>query len=116
VNEDVPKSFSEAVQQWREKHRIGDDDPVLATADLMEALLRAATTSDSASKYHEIRRELEELDRLCKAFLKQSGEVVREVRAVPKIKEELWMFPYFTVMLIATISLVTGLLIGKLLH
>ena len=116
MNEDLPKAFSEAVQKWREKHCIGDDDPLLATADLMEGILRAATTSDAASKYHEIRHELEEMDRLCKAFLKQSGEVVREVRAVPKIKEELWMFPYFTVILIAAISLITGLLIGKLLH
>ena len=38
-----------------------------------------------------------------------------ELRAVPKAKDELWLFPYFTVIFVAIGALIIGMLIGKFL-
>jgi ElaB/YqjD/DUF883 family membrane-anchored ribosome-binding protein len=108
------EALENAVQEWREKHNIGDDDPLLASIDLWKSFLEVAMSSDSAAKYHEIRHELEELDRLSKTFIKQGREVIEEVRALPKMKESLWMFPYFTVLFVAAGALLMGMLVAKL--
>lgn len=105
------EALQAAVEKWRERYNIGDDDPLLASVNLWKAFLES---SDSTAKYHEIRHELEELDRLCKTFIKQSREVIEEVRALPKMKESLWMFPYFTVLFVAVGALLMGILIAKL--
>jgi hypothetical protein len=102
-----------AVAEWQRRHGIGDDDPLMATVELWEALLDNTKMPNAAAAYHQFRQELEQLDRLAKSLTKQSGEVIRELRTVPKVKEELWMFPYFTVFFVAIGALITGMLIGK---
>jgi ElaB/YqjD/DUF883 family membrane-anchored ribosome-binding protein len=104
-----------AVVEWQQKHAIADDDPLMATVELWEAFLESAKMPDSTIAYHEIRQDLEQLNRLTKSLGKQSAEVIRELRAVPKIKDDLWAFPYFTVIVIAVAALIIGLLVGKFL-
>jgi hypothetical protein len=100
-----------AVLDWQRKHNIADDDPLLATVELWEAFLDSERSPDASPP--DIRRDIQQLDRIIKTFSKQTGEVIRELRAVPKIKSDLWMFPYFTVVFIAGGALVAGILIGK---
>lgn len=104
-----------AVAEWQQKHAIADDDPLMATVELWEAFLESAKIPNSTVSYHELRQELEQLDRLTKSLVKQNGEVIRELRAVPRVREELWAFPYFTVILVGVGSLITGILVGKFL-
>lgn len=104
-----------AVAEWQQKHAIADDDPLMATVELWEAFLESAKMPNSAVAYHELRQEVEQLDRLTKSLTKQSGEVIQELRAVPRLKQELWAFPYFTVLFVAVGALITGMLIGKFL-
>ena len=42
------------------------------------------------------------------------AEVIEEVRALPRMKESLWMFLYFTVLFVAGGALLMGILIAKL--
>ncbi len=107
------QELREAVLNWQQKHNIANDDPLLATVELWEAFLESEKSVDATPV--DVRREIEQLDRLGKSFTKQSGEVIRELRAVPKLKSELWMFPYFTVVFVAVGALVAGMLIGKFL-
>ena len=100
-----------AVLNWQRKHNIADDDPLLATVELWEAFLESERVPDASPP--DIRREIEQLDRIAKSFSKQTGEVIRELRAVPKIKSDLWMFPYFTVVLVSVGALIAGMIIGK---
>lgn len=100
-----------AVLDWQQRHNIADDDPLLATVELWEAFLESERIQDATA--FDIRREIELLDRIGKSFSKQAGEVVRELRAVPKIKSDLWLFPYFTTIFIAVGALIAGMLIGK---
>ncbi len=100
-----------AVLEWQQKHNIADDDPLLATVELWEAFLESERSPDASPP--DIRRDIEQLDRIAKSFSKQTGEVIRELRAVPKIKSDLWMFPYFTVVLVSVGALIAGMIIGK---
>lgn len=81
--------------------------------ELWEAFLENERSTDATS--YDIRREIEQLDRIAKSFSKQTGEVIRELRTVPKLKSDLWMFPYFTVIFIAVGAVITGILVGKFL-
>lgn len=109
------QALRNAVLDWQQRHNIADGDPLLATVELWEAFLDSAKVPDSTAAAFDTRREIEQLDRISKAFAKQSGEVIRELRAVPKIKGELWMFPYFTVIFTTIIALIAGMLVGKFL-
>jgi len=100
-----------AFLDWQQKHNIADDDPLLATVELWEAFLESERSPDASP--HDIRRDIEQLNRITKSFSKQTGEVIRELRAVPKIKSDLWMFPYFTVVLVSVGALIAGMIIGK---
>jgi hypothetical protein len=114
VNDDLGKqALRTAVLDWQQKHNIADNDPLLATIELWEAFLESERATDLTA--YDIRREIEQLDRIGKSFTKQAGEVIRELRTVPKLKSDLWMFPYFTVVFIAVGALFTGMLIGKFL-
>jgi hypothetical protein len=116
VNDNSRKqALKTAVLEWQQRHNIADDDPLLATVELWEAFLDSAKVPDVTAAAFDTRREIEQLDRIGKAFSKQSGEVIRELRAVPKLKGDLWMFPYFTVIFVAALALVAGMLIGKFL-
>jgi hypothetical protein len=109
------QALRNAVLDWQQRHNIADDDPLLATVELWEAFLDNARVPDATTAAFDTRREIEQLDRISKAFAKQSGEVIRELRTVPKLKGELWMFPYFTVIFVTVIALIAGMLIGKFL-
>jgi hypothetical protein len=100
-----------AVLDWQQKHNIADDDPLLATVELWEAFLESERSQDASPP--DVRRDIEQLDRIAKSFSKQTGEVIRELRTVPKIKSDLWMFPYFTVVLVSVGALIAGMIIGK---
>lgn len=109
------QALRNAVLDWQQRHNIADDDPLLATVELWEAFLDSAKVPDTTAAALDTRREIEQLDRIGKAFAKQSGEVIRELRTVPKLKGELWMFPYFTVIFTTIIALIAGMLVGKFL-
>lgn len=109
------QALRNAVLDWQQRHNIADDDPLLATVELWEAFLDSAKAPDATAAAFDTRREIEQLDRISKAFAKQSGEVIRELRTVPKLKGELWMFPYFTVIFATIIALIAGMLVGKFL-
>ncbi len=114
-DESRKEALRDAVAEWQQKHDIADDDPLMAAAELWETLLANSRTPNAAAAYHQFRQELEQLDRITKSLAKQSGEVIRELRAVPKVKDELWLFPYFTVIFVAIGALIIGMLIGKFL-
>jgi hypothetical protein len=61
------------------------------------------------------RKELEKLTEISKTLSKQAGELTVELRNVPKIRSDLWAFPYFTVVLIAVGAAVIGIFIGRFL-
>ncbi|MGA3008578.1 MAG: hypothetical protein ABSE59_11875 [Opitutaceae bacterium] len=109
------QALRNAVLDWQQRHSIADGDPLLATVELWEAFLDSVKAPDVTAAAFDTRHEIEQLDRIGKAFAKQSGEVIRELRSVPKLRSELWLFPYFTVIFVTVIALIAGMVIGKYL-
>jgi hypothetical protein len=112
MNEDPRKAqFQKAIAEWKKKYHVGSNDPLMATMELWEILVENSRAADPSQVF---RQELEKLAELGKNFSKQSVELISELRAVPKIKHDLWLFPYFTVILVAVAALIIGIFIGRL--
>jgi hypothetical protein len=113
MNEDEGKqALQNAIRKWQNKYRIGDDDPLFCTVELWQILFENCKAEDS---YRRFKVELEQLASLSKSFNKQTAELTGELRAVPKIKSDLWAFPYFAVLLIAVAAFIIGIFVGRLL-
>lgn len=101
-----------ALADWRKKYRVCDDDPLMATVEMWEILMQ----DTRAIEPHLIfRKELEKLTELTRTLSKQASELIVELRNVPKIKNDLLAFPYFTVVLIAVGAMIIGIFVGKFL-
>ncbi|HEU6448276.1 MAG TPA: hypothetical protein VFV23_07560 [Verrucomicrobiae bacterium] len=111
MNHEARKAeMQKAIAEWKKKYHIGNNDPLLATLDLWEILMQDISSGEPTNLF---RQELEKLTELAGRFTKQSGDIIVELRGVPKIKNDLWQFPYFTVLLVAVGALIIGIFIGK---
>ena len=110
-------NFRVAVLDWKHRHRIRDDDPMLAAVDLLELFFKHVKVHvpDSNEKFIEVRASLQQLDRLGKDFTKQTRELTQEIRGVPKLSKELAIGRTAGFVITALASLVAGVLIGKFL-
>ena len=111
MNNEVRKGeMQKTLAEWRMKYHIGDNDPLMATVEMWQILMQ---DTRSIEPHLLFRRELEKLTEITRTLSKQAGELIVELRNVPKIKNDLWAFPYFTVVLIAVGSMIIGIFIGK---
>lgn len=113
MNEDARKvELQKAIADWRKKHHVSDSDPLIAMLDLWQVLM---THSQAADPNLIFRRELESLTEISKAFSKQGSELTSEIRSIPKIRDELWLFPYFAVFISIIGALIIGFFVGRFL-
>lgn len=105
------EALEQAIADWKHKHAITDDDPILATVELWKAFLRNGPDAESA----ELRASLEQFAQISAPLIKQCNELIRELRMVPKLRNELWAFPYFAVVFVAVLAFITGMLVGRFL-
>lgn len=111
MSEDPRKAeIQKVIADWKKKYRVGDHDPLMATLELWEILVENSRAADPS---HLFRQELMKLTELGKSFSKQTAELTGELRGVPKIKNDLWLFPYFTVVVVAVAALIVGIFIGR---
>ncbi|MCI0537753.1 MAG: hypothetical protein L0Z50_21270 [Verrucomicrobiales bacterium] len=108
--------FQQAVLEWQHKHGIRDDDPMLASLELLQLFFANAKIkipdSDAANAI-EVRAALQQLDRLGKDFSKQARELIQEVRSVPKLHDGLAAGRFTAIFLTAVSAFGAGILIGK---
>jgi hypothetical protein len=83
VNADDP--LAHAISEWQRKHRIADDDPVIAVLELVRLQLRHARIDrdgDEAAppSFEDFRSTIELLDRRSKAFVQQATDLIAELR------------------------------------
>ena len=111
------ENFRLAVSEWRLRHKIRDDDPMLASVELLELFFQNVKVQvpDSNATFIEVRAALQQLDRLGKDFSKQTRELTEEIRSVPKLTKQLASGRTAGFVLIALASLAAGVLIGKFL-
>jgi hypothetical protein len=103
-----------AVRDWQLKHRIRDDDPILATLELLQLFfqrVKIEVPDAETANVVEVRTGIQQLDRLSKDFAKQSRELIVELRnhnLEPRTRTRPAKFIF-----IAGACIVTGALIGK---
>jgi hypothetical protein len=111
-NED---DFAKAVTEWKHEHHVRDDDPMLASVELLEIFfqnVRIQIPDSGTATIAEVRSALQQLDRLAKDFSKQTRELVVELRAVSHLEPRASGRGFG--ILIAIVCLVVGALVGKL--
>src|SRR4051812_15226597 len=77
------ENLRQAVRDWQLKHRIRDDDPILATLELLQIFfqhVKIEVPDAETANVVEVRTGIQQLDRLSKDFAKQSRELVVEIR------------------------------------
>jgi hypothetical protein len=83
VNANDP--LANAISEWQRKHRIADDDPIIAVLELVRLQLQHARVDrvdgDAAPPgFEDFRGTIELLDRRSKAFIHQASDLVAELR------------------------------------
>jgi hypothetical protein len=116
VTEESP--FRTAILEWQKKHGVQDGDPALALLELCEIYLSAEPAvgqkdDGPLQSFEKFRSSIEQMDRLTKAWITQSGEIIQETRAFPKIRDDLCAFPRFAVIFSAALALLVGILLGR---
>lgn len=119
MSDDAHKmALRQSVLDWQRKFGINDGDPVLASLELLEIYFNHRYEHGSVTQppsYAEFRETLEHVERLTKRLTKHANEMVQEVRAVPKLTEQLGRGRTAAPILTVLSALSAGILIGKFL-
>lgn len=83
MNDNDP--LAKSIAEWQHKHRIADDDPVLAILELVRLQIqqgRADRNDPDATppSFEDFRGTIELLDRRSKAFIQQATDLIAELR------------------------------------
>lgn len=83
MNRDDP--LQRAIGEWQRKYHIDDDDPMIATLDLVRVYLehsreRAPRDDAPIPSFEDFRSTIELLDRRSKSFINQASDLVAEMR------------------------------------
>ncbi len=112
-------SFENTVVEWKHRHHIRDDDPILAALELLKVFFQNAKIelppdSESATLI-EVRAAIQQLNRIGKDFSKQTRELTVEMRALPDFGKQLHFGRMTALLATAVACLGAGVLIGKFL-
>jgi hypothetical protein len=114
-----PDRFESIVVEWMHRHRIRDDDPILAALELLKVFFQNAKIelppdSNSATLV-EVRAAIQQLNRLGTDFSKQTRELTLEMRTLPELNKQLRSGRTTAFLATAVACLGAGILIGKFL-
>ena len=110
--------LAQAVSDWQRKYRIADDDPMMATLDLVRIYLRETRSSDDDSAppgFDDFRGTIELLDRRSKAFIHQAADLVAELRRFGQNVRRISQARLIAQVAVVALSFVAGFLINRVL-
>ena len=113
---DPKQALKNAILEWRKKYGVQDGDPMLAAVELWEIYFthtQLSSPKERLPSFEDFRDTLEQLERLGGDFTGRAGEIIQELRAVPKLRSDLNQFPVFALIFTAALALLAGILIGK---
>lgn len=111
-------NLAQAVSDWQRKYRIGDDDPMMATLELVRIYLREPYRIDKQPdtvppSFDDFRSTIELLDRRSKAFIHQATDLVAELRRFGQNVRRLNQTRFVTQLVLVAISLAVGALFAR---
>ena len=112
--------LTHAISEWQRKHRIADDDPILAVLDLVRLQLqhaRADRERDDLAppSFEDFRGTIELLDRRSKAFVQQATDLITELRRFGLNLQRLNRARLLTQLVLVMLGVAVGALIGRAL-
>jgi hypothetical protein len=113
---DPKQALKNAILEWRKKYSVQDGDPMLAAVELWEIYFnhtQLVGPKERVPSFDEFRSTMEQLERLGGDFTGRAGEIIKELREVPKIRSDLNRFPIFALVFSAALALLAGILIGR---
>ncbi len=110
------EALRQAVAEWRTKHQIREDDPMLAALDLVRvylahAPLPARESAEAPPSYAEFRETVELLDRRANAFAKQSLDLIIELRRAREVRAPGRGTPIALLLLVAVLAVAAGMVL-----
>ncbi|MDB6175524.1 MAG: hypothetical protein JWL59_4835 [Chthoniobacteraceae bacterium] len=111
-------TLDEAIATWRAKHQINEDDPIMASLELVRIYLLHAPSGSPESgierpSYQEFRDTVELLNKCAETFAKQSLDLTFELRRVGSLNQQKNEPPIGLLMIITGLALLAGILIGR---
>ena len=110
--------LAQALSDWQRKYRIADDDPMMATLELVRIYLRESRKIDNEPgaappSFDDFRGTIELLDRRSKAFVHQATDLVAELRRFGQNVRRLNQTRFIAQLAVIAISVVAGILISR---
>lgn len=116
---DADDPLAVALVDWQRKHRIADDDPMIAAMELARIYVQHAVRTDAMDaqipSFENFRGTIELLDRRSKSFMGQASDLVAELRRFGQNLQRLNRARWFTLLLLVLLSGAAGALICRLL-
>ena len=105
--------LAHAISEWQRKHRIADDDPILAVLELVRLQLQHAHTHGDGDKaappsFEDFRGTVELLDRRSKTFVQQATDLAAELRRFGLGVRRINRTRIFSLVLIFALGLIIG--------
>jgi hypothetical protein len=118
VNSDDP--LATAIAVWQRKHRVADDDPIIAVLDLVRLQLQNAprnrdNTETAPPSFEDFRGTVELLDRRSKAFIHQASDLTADLRRFSLNVQRLQSARLLTQLLLVALSILVGGFLARLL-
>jgi len=110
--------LAQAVSAWQRKYHIADDDPMMATLELVRIYLREARTIDNESappSFDDFRGTIELLDRRSSPFIHQAADLVAELRRFRQNVQRINQTRLTAQLAIIALSIAVGFLVGRVL-
>jgi len=104
-----------AVLEWQRKFGISDGDPILASLELFQIYLESHVWAerDNGPKlpaFEEFRELVETLDTRTREFVRQTDELIRELRKRPESKAGAGFYHGLALIVVAALALSVGFL------
>ena len=118
MNGDDP--LAKSIAEWQRKHRIADDDPIIAVLELIRLQLQYARINrddaDAAPPgFEDFRGTIELLDRRSKAFIHQASDLVAELRRFGLNVKRINRAHFATQLMLLVVGIAIGGLLIRLL-
>ena len=118
MNTDDP--LTHAISEWQSKHRIADNDPILAVLDLVRLQLQHARPDRerydlAPPSFEDFRGTIELLDRRSKAFVQQATDLITELRRFGLNLQRLNRARLLTQLVLVMLGIAVGALLGRVL-
>ncbi len=117
---DANDPLTVALADWQRKHRIADDDPMIAVLELVRIYLQQARPisedpNATPPSFEDFRSTIELLDRRSKSFINQAADLVAELRRFGQNVARLNRARALTQLILVALGAIAGFLIDRCL-